>query len=104
MDIFFSTVIRRSPIAQGGELFRVDWETKKVLARISQNVSQSESDGQWSLFVRGMAPISDETFLVGFSPASIAEINVRTGTLTDLHQFSDDLAHAVHGICVWSPD
>ena len=33
MDVYFSTVIRSAPTHRGGELVRLDWESKRVLAK-----------------------------------------------------------------------
>jgi len=33
MDVYFSTVVRGAPIEKGGELVRLDWDTKRVLGR-----------------------------------------------------------------------
>jgi len=34
MQVFLSTVIRGAPVDEGGELISLDWETKRVLARV----------------------------------------------------------------------
>lgn len=34
MDVYFSTVVRGAPPERGGELVRVDWESKRVLGRV----------------------------------------------------------------------
>jgi len=34
MQIVFSTVIRSAPVKQGGELVKLDWKNKKVIARV----------------------------------------------------------------------
>jgi hypothetical protein len=35
MQIFFGTVVRNAPINQGGELVRLDWQSKKIEAKVS---------------------------------------------------------------------
>src|ERR1700691_4371485 len=32
-EIFFSTVVRSAPTARGGELVRLDWDSKRVIAK-----------------------------------------------------------------------
>lgn len=34
MDVYFSTVVRAAAPEQGGELVRLDWETKQVKAAV----------------------------------------------------------------------
>ncbi|NUO08077.1 MAG: hypothetical protein HUU08_05245 [Candidatus Brocadia sp.] len=53
------------------------------------------------LFVRGLTPIDDKRILVGFSPATIAEIELDSGRLLDIYQYSTDIAVCVHGLLAW---
>ena len=50
------------------------------------------------LFIRGLSPIDQSRILVGFSPATIVEIDLETGRLLDLFQYSQDVAVCVHGL------
>ena len=34
MKVFFGTVIRNAPVREGGELIRLDWDTKKIEAKV----------------------------------------------------------------------
>jgi hypothetical protein len=34
LDVFVSTVIRGAPLAQGGELIRIDWDSKRIVGRV----------------------------------------------------------------------
>src|SRR5574340_1022924 len=34
MDVFFSTIVRTAPIKQAGELVRLNWDTKKIVAKV----------------------------------------------------------------------
>ena len=49
------------------------------------------------LFVRGLDLVGTRLF-VGFSPASIACIDLTTGDLVDFYQYSDDVRVCVHGL------
>jgi hypothetical protein len=50
------------------------------------------------IFLRGLFPVDDRRILVGFSPASIAEIDVTSGALVSLFRYSDDVRVCPHGI------
>ncbi|OHB35310.1 MAG: hypothetical protein A2Y09_06870 [Planctomycetes bacterium GWA2_39_15] len=54
------------------------------------------------LFVRGLSPIDDKRILVGFSPATIVEIELYSGRLLDVYQYSKDVAVCVHGLLAWT--
>lgn len=49
------------------------------------------------LFVRGLA-LAGSTLFIGVSPASIIQIDWRTGELIDIYQYSDNVHAAIHGI------
>ena len=55
------------------------------------------------LFVRGLDVIQGRLF-VGFSPTSIACIEIATGELVDLYRYSDDVHVCVHGLRVVGSD
>ena len=50
------------------------------------------------LFVRGLTVPDNQHMLVGFSPATIAEIEIEFGTLIDLYQHSTRVNACVHGL------
>ena len=50
-------------------------------------------------FVRGLDKVGDHLF-VGFSPATVAQIDMHTGTLVDLFVYSRDLSVCTHGLRV----
>lgn len=54
------------------------------------------------LFVRGLSPINNDRILVGFSPATIVEIELNSGRLLDLYRYSEDVAVCVHGLLAWT--
>jgi len=54
------------------------------------------------LFVRGLFTLDDNRVFVGFSPATIAEIDIEDEILIDFYQFSDDPTVCVHGLIAWS--
>lgn len=58
--------------------------------------------GTRRVFVRGLSPVSDDRILVGFSPATIVEIDLNNGRLLDLYRYSNDIAVCVHGLLVWT--
>lgn len=51
-----------------------------------------------TIFVRGLEIIDSGRILTGISPASILEIDLNSGHLTDFYRFSDDIGDAVHGL------
>lgn len=44
MQVFFGTVVRGAPISAGGELVRLDWERKKIVARVPIYPSNPSTD------------------------------------------------------------
>lgn len=50
------------------------------------------------LFVRGLFQLSQNRVLIGFSPATIIEIDYEKEKLLDLYRYSDDVAIAPHGL------
>jgi len=51
------------------------------------------------LFVRGLDIVGDMLF-VGFSPATIASFDRKTGQLIDMYQYSTDVHECIHGLKV----
>lgn len=51
------------------------------------------------LFLRGLVVDNDRIYL-GLSPASIIEINWRTKRFSDGYQYSANVNHCVHGLCL----
>lgn len=51
-----------------------------------------------SIFVRGLEIIDERRILVGISPASILEIDIRKKRLLDIYRHSHDVGDAVHGL------
>lgn len=54
------------------------------------------------IFVRGLFHLGAGRILVGFSPATLAEIDVESGELVDLFQYSRDVRICPHGIAAVS--
>ena len=54
-----------------------------------------------ALFIRGLSPIDQNRILVGISPATIIEIDLESGKVLDLFQYSQDVAVCVHGLMAW---
>src|SRR5688500_832708 len=44
MDIFFSTVVRTAPSKESGELVRLNWDTKQIVAKTPMYPDQPEVD------------------------------------------------------------
>ncbi len=51
-----------------------------------------------SIFPRGLEILDEERILVGISPASILEIDIKREKLLDFYQHSFDVGDAVHGL------
>ncbi|WP_263785478.1 hypothetical protein [Salinibacter grassmerensis] len=49
------------------------------------------------LFVRGLARRED-TLFIGVSPASILQVDVKTGALVDAYQYSSNVHACIHGL------
>ena len=52
-----------------------------------------------SLFVRGLA-VDNSRLFIGMSPGSIIEIDLHSRELVDAYQYSSDINHCVHGLCL----
>lgn len=64
---------------------------------VARTVGLVEHSVAKPLFVRGMARQGD-TLFVGFSPASILQIDWRSGELLDAYNYSSDVHVCVHGL------
>jgi hypothetical protein len=69
--------------------------------RIYQTV-RGASATKRAIFVRGLSVIDSRRIMVGFSPATLAEIDLQTGALLDWFQYSDNAAVCVHGLLACS--
>lgn len=54
------------------------------------------------VFVRGLGAVNDRRVLLGISAATVVEIDLYTGELVDLFQYSPDVAVCVHGLAIWN--
>jgi hypothetical protein len=70
------------------------------IAAIHKDAASSTEEVR-SIFVRGLWFTVSGRALVGFSPASIAEIDLEGNQLLDLYQYSHNVAVSIHGILVW---
>ena len=70
------------------------------IAKINNDVSNKDPKKR-ALWLRGLSVVEENVVLIGFSPATIAEINIETGKLLDLFQYSKDVAVCVHGLLAW---
>lgn len=67
-----------------------------------QQTKQSADKGKKALFVRGLYALDDERILVGFSPATVAELDLSSGKLVDFFNYSEDVAVCIHGLMAWA--
>ncbi|MCF6148439.1 MAG: hypothetical protein E3K37_07245 [Candidatus Kuenenia sp.] len=84
----------KSPKAKSSSLFR----GFSLFSRFMNREHEIKSP----LFLRGLSPIGQSRILVGFSPATIAEIDIEKGKLLDLFSYSQDIAVCVHGLLACS--
>ena len=71
------------------------------IKKIHQNVISHSPKIAKTLFVRGLCPIEPNKVLIGFSPATIAEIDIEKDRLEDIFQYSTDAAVCIHGLNMW---
>ncbi len=69
---------------------------------IYNQVLRTSSGVKRPLFVRGLCHISGTRVLVGFSPATVVEIDLKSGQLLDMFCYSHDVAVCVHGLTIWN--
>ncbi|MFP5212457.1 MAG: hypothetical protein ACLGPL_03680, partial [Acidobacteriota bacterium] len=50
------------------------------------------------IFVRGLAPLSGDRVLIGFSPATIVEVDYKRNKLLSFYQYSDNVEVCPHGL------
>jgi hypothetical protein len=50
-------------------------------------------------WIRGMCWVHPDLIVVGNSPASLVSIDLISGRVVDRLTLSDDVSHAVHGLC-----
>lgn len=92
---------------RSAELIIIDFKKKKINKHINllkfqeiKKLKEESPDEPFnkSIFVRGLEIIGKDRVLVGISPASIVEIDIRKPELIDIFRFSDEVGDAVHGI------
>jgi len=81
-----------------GDLFLLKHGEVKAIYKASKSMANKSTR---TIFVRGLSPIDEKRILVGFSPATVVEIDVETGKLLDVFQYSEDVAVCVHGLTAW---
>lgn len=100
MQVFFSTVVRATPVEKGGELIQLDWDRKTVLSRIpiapknpkiiDPNPRENSRGG------RGIVMLNDEIFvasyhtLEGYNSRLEPTRNITNGLLVGLHEVCKD--------------
>jgi hypothetical protein len=57
--------------------------------------SQQFSTPGWQ---RGLAHVKNSVYLVGTSPASVFEVDIRSGVIGRICQIDDDINHCIHGL------
>lgn len=78
----------------------IDLQDYAEIRRIDEAATDADHAAR-PLFVRGLHVFDDGRMLVGFSPAAIAEIDLNTGELRDLYQYSTRVRECVHGLLAW---
>jgi hypothetical protein len=96
MDIYFSIIVRGAPVARGGEIVRLDWPTKKILARrpiLPENpfVDDPNPRGN-SRGGRGVAILPDGRVAV----ASYHSIYIFSSDLSSREQLTNGLFAGLH--------
>ena len=97
MIVYFSTVVRAAPQEKGGELVKLDWDTKRVLARtpiVPTNPSMLDRNSRGSTR-GGRGILVDEDYVY---VASYHSILVFDHQLTFVRQISHPLCVDIHEI------
>jgi hypothetical protein len=87
-------------VYRGGRLERVIELLRHEPIRAIHDAAAEKHPDTRVLFVRGLA-VHDGRLFVGFSPATIAELDLGSGDLLGLHQHSTRIKDCVHGLLVW---
>ena len=82
----------------GRRLREIDLLRYHRIASIHASSMKESSSTTRSLFLRGLWPIDERRVLVGFSPATIVELDLEDETLKSLFQYSEDVRVCVHGL------
>jgi hypothetical protein len=98
MNIYFSTIARYAPSQQSGELVKLNWERKRVLARVPVVPSNPlPTNGQYMGYRgggRGILLSRNEVYV-----ASYHTIHVFDLALNPLRSFSNNLFAGIHQLC-----
>src|SRR5713101_4169197 len=99
MIVYFSTVIRSAPVEAGGELVKMDWETKEVLGKVPivpaigpQSHDLNPRGGRRG--GRGILVENDQVYVASFD-----SLYVLNSKLEPLQLISNPLFADLHEIC-----
>ena len=80
---------------QGNKIAKFDTEL------YSNELSTQFLNAGWQ---RGLATKNDDTLIVGTSPLTIFELDLRSGTVANIIKIDNDVSHCVHGLCYIKED
>jgi hypothetical protein len=86
-------ILRRSSVTRAGQWLRSHGRPQRFFKLLFGRPVTVKP-----IYVRGLCETPHGTILVGISPASILEIDFRTGRLLESFTFSSDLRVCVHGL------
>ncbi len=100
MRVYFSTVVRAAPLRRGGELVCLDWERKRVLARVPMFASDPDPvdpnerggarGGRGIALVDGVVVAADYHTLRVFDRELRPVRGLSNGLLLDVHEIDQD--------------
>lgn len=103
MDVFFSTIVRTAPIKQAGELVRLNWDTKQIVAKVpifpdNPEVDDPNPRGN-TRGGRGIIVLDDKVICASWHTLKMYDLNLNEipgsithPLMTDLHELYLDPA------------
>ena len=97
MQVFFGTVNRSAPVRKGGEVVRVDWDTKKVVASVpvfpdNPSLDHDPNPRGNTRGCRGLALVGGELYASTYHTVSVYDLDLRPvrdvshGLMVGLHE------------------
>lgn len=107
MRVYFGTVIRSAPVRRGGELVCLDWETKRVVARVAvfptdPSLDHDPNPRGNTRGCRGICVTGNQVVAANYHTLNIFDLDLRHqrsishGTMAGVHEIGQ-----VENHCMW---
>ncbi|MCK5416739.1 hypothetical protein KAI92_04920 [Candidatus Parcubacteria bacterium] len=77
-----------------------NFKTKKIIKNLKTNIFDTDKSNQFSSagWQRGLCEIKNNVFLVGTSPATIFEVDIKNNIIGKIVTLDNDIKHCIHGL------